>query len=135
MHPAQAIGIPELDAQHAEISELVDSLQRLIAAADPQGLVPRTLKRLRQLLATHFEYEESLMQMVSYPELPQHARMHGRVLQLFDDYFAQRPAAGDDDGCADLIGDKVIGHVLDHDRHLIAMVRDYMKTFRSAPDT
>lgn len=126
-----AIGIPEVDAQHAEIRELVDSLQQLIAADDPQGLVTPTLKRLRQLLATHFEYEESLMRMVSYPELSQHIRMHGRALQLFDDYFAQPPAAAGDG--ARLIGDKVLGHVLDHDRHLIAMVREYMKTFRSAP--
>jgi hemerythrin-like metal-binding protein len=129
-----AIGIPELDAQHEEINELVNSLQELIAANDRQGLVPPTLKRLRQLLATHFEYEESLMQMVSYPELPQHSKMHGRVLQLFDDYFAHPPVAGDDDRSAHLISDKVLGHVMDHDRHLIAMVRDYMKTFRSAPD-
>lgn len=128
-----AIGIPELDVQHEEISELVDSLKQLIAANDPQGLVPTSLKRLRQLLATHFEYEESLMQMVSYPELAQHCKMHGRVLQLFDDYFAQPPGAAADDGRAGLIGDKVLGHVLDHDKHLIAMVRDYLKTFRSAP--
>jgi hemerythrin len=133
MNSTPTLGIPELDAQHAEIRELVDSLQHLLATNGPQGLVRPTLNRLSQLLATHFEYEESLMQMVSYPQLPQHKRMHDGVLKLFDDYLARPPAAGGDDSPGKLISDKVIGHVLDHDTHLADMVREYMKTFRSEP--
>ena len=133
MDSNHAVGIPEVDAQHEEIRALVSSLRDVIAAKDQRRLVHPTLKRLNQLLATHFQYEESLMQMVSYPELPKHRKIHGRILQLFEDYFAHPPASGDYDHLGKLISDKVLGHVVDHDSHMTDTVREYLKTFRSAP--
>lgn len=133
MDSNHTVGIPEVDAQHEEIRALVGSLRDMIAAEDRRHLVHPTLKRLNQLLATHFQYEESLMQMVSYPDLPQHRKIHERILQLFEDYFAHPPAADDHDRLGRLIGDKVLGHLIDHDAHMTDMVREYLKTFRSAP--
>ncbi len=59
------IGIPEIDAQHKEISELVIALQEVIADGHRRQLIHPTLKRLHHLLVTHFDYEESFMAMVN----------------------------------------------------------------------
>lgn len=133
MNDEQRVGIAELDAQHEEINALAASLRELIAGNERRHLIDPTLKRLSQLLATHFEYEELLMQMVNYADLPQHRKMHRGILKLFDDYFAQ-PAADGADERGRTIGDRVLGHVMEHDAQMTRMVRDYLKTFRSAPE-
>lgn len=133
MKKGQHLGIAELDAQHEEIADLLDALREVIADETRQYLVRPTLRRLGQLLATHFEYEELLMQMVSYAHLPQHRKMHRGILNLFDDYLAHPAAPGDREHAGTAIGDKVLGHVMEHDARMTGMVRDYLKTFRSVP--
>jgi hemerythrin len=124
------LGIPEIDVQHEEIERLVDSLQDVMARKSQRYMIVPALKRLNQLLVTHFAAEEALMGMVGYRELPQHKKMHSGMLQLFDDYF-RKPPAGDDCGEAGRsISDKVLGHVMEHDLQMTAMVRDYLRNFR-----
>jgi hemerythrin-like metal-binding protein len=130
MDSKYVLGVPEIDAQHEEISALVSALQEVIGRKDRRHLIHPTLRRLNHLLVTHFEYEESLMQMVGYSELAQHRKMHRGVLRLFDDYFAHPPAPGDYEYLGKLITDKVLGHVMEHDSQMTGMVKDYLATFR-----
>jgi hemerythrin-like metal-binding protein len=131
MDSKYVLGIQEIDTQHEDISALVETLQGVIARRDQRHLIAPTLRRLNQLLVTHFEYEESLMQMVSYFGLPQHRKMHQGVLRLFNDYFAQPSPSADYESLGKLLGEKVLGHVMEHDIAMTEMVRDYLATFRS----
>jgi len=124
------LGVPEIDEQHEAISDMVAALQEVIAQEDRRHLLKPTLSRLNHLLATHFEYEESLMQMVGYADLPQHKKMHKGVLRLFDDYFSQAPSSNDCSGLGRIITEKVLGHVMEHDSQMTGMVRDYLGTMR-----
>ena len=126
------LGIPEIDAQHEEINDLVTALQEVIATKDQRHLIHPTLNRLNHLLVAHFECEEALMRMVDYAELPLHKKMHKGVLKLFDDYFAHPPAPGDYEYLGKLITDKVLGHVMEHDTQMTGMIRDYLATLRGA---
>ena len=125
-------GIPEIDDQHEQLTRLVDSLREALSQKDQRHLVHPALKRLYQLLVTHFEYEEALMAMVSYADLPQHAKTHKGVLKLFENYFDHPPAPGDHEHLGKLLTDKVIGHVMDHDITLTESVKQNLSNGEGA---
>lgn len=120
------LGIAEIDAQHKEIDKLVYSLREVIAQKDQRRLAHTGLKRLHQLLETHFMYEEAMMKMVNYADLPQHAKMHQGVLQLFIEYLNSPPEPGDHDRLGKLITDKVLGHIMEHDTKMSESVKEYL---------
>lgn len=126
------LGIPEIDSQHVDISAMVAALNDVIAANDQRHLIEPTLKRLQQLLAHHFDYEESFMAMVNYDGLPQHKKNHQGVLKLFDDYL-NRPPADDYAQLGKMMSEKVLGHVMGHDAHMTEAVRLYLSKL-STPD-
>jgi len=88
------LGIPEIDAQHEELHELVNSLREVISNKDQRHLVHQAMKRLHHLLVTHFAFEDAFMKMIDYPDLPQHKKMHKGVLTLFEN-FDHPPEPGD----------------------------------------
>ncbi len=130
------IGIPAIDSQHEEISELVDLLQAWIAEGREPQLVHPTVKRLYHLVHDHFDYEEALMKMVNYPQLEPHRKVHEELLGLIADYCDEQATAADQGQLARTFSDKVLGHVLEHDALMAASLKDYLRTFRSllAPD-
>jgi len=123
--------IPEIDAQHEELSGLVNSLRELTSRKDQRHLIHPALKRLHQLLVTHFVYEEALMGMVNYADLPQHTKMHKGMLNLFENYFDHPPIPGDQEHLGKLITDKVLGHVMEHDFEMTESVRHYLNRQRT----
>lgn len=131
MDATHILGIPEIDAQHEEIAALVKSLREAIARKNLHHLVDPALKRLHQLLVTHFAYEESFMDMISSPEREQHRKMHKGVLRLLNDYFDHPPATADYEQLGRLVSDRVLAHVMDHDVHMTKATKEYLNTFRS----
>ncbi len=120
------LGIPEIDAQHEEISHLVSSLQGVITQKGQRHLVHQALKRLHQILVTHFTFEEAFMGMVSYDDLPQHKKMHKGVLNVFENYFDHPPEPADYEILGKMISDKVLGHVMEHDLKMTEAVKLYL---------
>jgi len=118
------LGIPEIDAQHSELADLVSKFKETVAASDQRHLIYPVLRRLFYLLAQHFIYEENLMDMVAYADLPQHKKTHKAILKLLSDYFDDPLAPGDNEHLGKLIGDKVLGHVMEHDAKMIAAIRE-----------
>ena len=75
------------------------------------------------MLVTHFEYEEALMGMVQYADLPQHAKMHKGVLKLFENHLDNPPTPSDHEHLVKLLTDKVLGHVMEHDQKMTELVK------------
>ena len=130
MDAKYVLGIPEIDAQHEEISEFVDAFREVIGQKHQQHLVQQALKRLHQTLVDHFDYEEAFMGMVNYPDLPQHKRTHKGVLKLFEDYFDSPAASSDIDSFGKLISDKVLDHIMEHDLKMTDSVKQYLSSKR-----
>lgn len=74
---ALALGVPEIDAQHAELFRRVDLLHDAMLARDRAEAV-RLLEYLHQYVRAHFALEEELMREVGYPALAAHAGEHGK---------------------------------------------------------
>jgi len=128
MDPKYLLGITEIDTQHQELHTLIQSLQDVIGETNKRQLIHPTLRRLHYLLVTHFAYEESFMTMSNYPDMVQHKRNHKGVLKLFEDYFRNPPAPEDYELLGKLLSDKVLGHVLEHDTHMIESMKQYLGT-------
>jgi hemerythrin-like metal-binding protein len=126
MDPKYLLGIPEIDAQHEGISELVKSLQEVISDKHKRHLIHPVLKQLNHLLVDHFAYEESLMKMVNVTDLTHHKKKHKDVLNLFQTYFAHPPAPGDYEYLGQLISKKVLGHVMEQDIPMSESVRGHL---------
>ena len=85
---AHAVGIPSIDALHAELEE---RLADLAAGADD----PRpALAALMDHLQRHFAHEEALMQSADFPMASCHAREHASVIEVVAE-VQRRFAAGD----------------------------------------
>lgn len=126
MHPKYELGVAEIDSQHRELDALVAELRNVLATPERRALVRPALKRLHQLLINHFDYEESLMQMVAYSDYAHHKRMHSGVLKLFRDCLEQEPEEDSFEQMGKLIGDKVLGHIMDHDIPLADAIRKHL---------
>ena len=127
--------ILEIDAQHQAINDLLNSLREAIPNSDKHYLIHPTLKHLKHSLTSHFAYEEALMQMVNYTELPQHRKMHEGVLKVFDDYFKYAHEPCNYEYFGKLINEKVLNHIVDHDVHMAEMIKDYLAAFQPPAST
>ena len=128
------LGIFELDAQHAEIDYLAASLREVAVRTHQRHLAHPTMRRLRLLLRAHFVYEESLMGLVKYQDLPQHRKMHIDILRLFNDCLGNpSPAPSDYEHFGKLLADNVLGHVMEHDVPMTGMLKEYLAAFKNLP--
>ena len=83
MDSKYALGISELDSQHAEIETLFDALQE---ALDDKKAWHALLGSLCEKLRFHFYAEESIMRIFAYPEAQEHTRKHLEILKSVESY-------------------------------------------------
>jgi hemerythrin len=69
------VGIHEIDAQHKALTECISSIEQAVAQYDRQT-ADAALVRLADLAQAHFTLEESLMRILDYPRLEEHADDH-----------------------------------------------------------
>ncbi len=72
---ALSLGVPELDAQHAELFGRVDRLLDAMIVHDRSEAV-RLIGFLQRYVEEHFEAEERLMRDSGYPDAPLHVAEH-----------------------------------------------------------
>jgi hemerythrin-like metal-binding protein len=85
---AYAVGIPSIDALHAELEERLAALAR--AGNDAQ----QELSALQEHLQRHFGHEEALMAQIEFPMADCHGREHASVVEVVAE-VQRRLAEGD----------------------------------------
>ena len=73
-----SVGIRELDEQHKTVIECISSIERAVAQYD-RHTVDAAIVRLVDLVKAHFTIEESLMRILDYPGLEDHADDHKQL--------------------------------------------------------
>lgn len=74
-----SVGNETIDRQHRKWIELYNTFDRLMTesnSVESNGLKLDALQLMHEYTLYHFRYEESFMAKLSYPELPQHWRLH-----------------------------------------------------------
>lgn len=86
MESKYILGIAELDAQHEEIEAIFTAFQGAIESEDRGHDVPDILKSLHEKVKFHFQFEESVMQIFSYPEAEEHKKSHQEIMRAVEVY-------------------------------------------------
>lgn len=82
-----SVGNDALDADHKKLLGFLNDLHdRMDGNPDPEAIL-RILDRLVDFANYHFEFEEKILRLVKYPELPRH---HEKHKELFAQLLEQR---------------------------------------------
>lgn len=83
------IGVPEMDAQHILWIDLIEDINRILAANSESGDKYKdmisALKRLLDYTRSHFESEEKFLAARAYPGLAAHQKKHRRIERTISD--------------------------------------------------
>jgi hemerythrin len=78
-----ASGIEEIDNQHKTLLEFVTEFEKVVEGRAHWNSVPPLITRAREFAKFHFAVEESLMQILDYPQFVAHRAEHQYVLEQF----------------------------------------------------
>ena len=78
---APKIGVPEIDAQHAALIDLVNRLHQAMSQGEDRNTLEGIIAELIEQTQAHFAYEEQLMQQTGYPQYQSHKAAHEKLLQ------------------------------------------------------
>ena len=80
---AYSVQIPEIDAQHKRLVEIINRLQDAMLQGQGRTVIDSVLRDLEEYTRYHFTAEEDLMRRHAYPKLLAHeAQHHGLVEKL-----------------------------------------------------
>lgn len=82
---ALSVGIPQLDAQHKRLIDLVNSLHEAMARGAANQIVGEVLSDLISYTVTHFQTEEKSLRDTAYPAYAQHKAEHERLVKQVND--------------------------------------------------
>jgi hemerythrin len=98
-----SVGVPEIDRQHKALMDMANELKYELDGKRSIKTARQILKGLIDYTATHFSYEEQLMDQTDYAEVEQHKALHK---QLVEDVlrYNERIVQGDDRVLNELMG-------------------------------
>ena len=79
----------EIDREHRDILELINTLFVDVRTAKPPQTIERHLTALGSALATHFAHEEGLMKAASYGRLEEYQRLHSSLTRRNEDFLTR----------------------------------------------
>lgn len=79
------LGIPEMDAEHCRIVEMISRLDSAKGRADALPTAWKIVNELADYIATHFTHEESLMERSGYADLQRHRDAHRAFEEKVDE--------------------------------------------------
>lgn len=87
-----SVGVPDVDAEHRDLIELINTLYESMQARDGGSDVMEFLGEIYARIASHFALEELIMRRHEYDEYREHKRDHEQLLEeirdIMDDYEA-----------------------------------------------
>jgi len=91
------VGVAEVDHEHRELIELINSLHELMDKGANHDQVVESLGEIYAQIAAHFALEEKMMRRTRYPALAEHKQDHETLLDDLRDIMDEV----EDDGAFD----------------------------------
>jgi hemerythrin len=111
-----ATGIHNIDDQHETILESISRFELNSEAGKGLEAMRPLLLRTRELVVLHFKVEESLMQLLAYPDLQIHRDEHKYVMDHIEALEEQVLRDNVRDKLASLVRHLLFGHVAESDK-------------------
>ncbi len=126
-------GQNEIDDAHQEIAELSQSMEHAIEGGLPFGEVYKLFQRLAEVITTHFELEESLLD--SYrddPDVAAHIEKHHEnhaffrnVLKYTETRFQDRIRSGKIPNIAGVLPKEYLDELIDLDLEMVELLKKH----------
>lgn len=128
-----AIGIEVIDKQHKQIFEYLLAIENSVAKRDPWHIQRFFLAQLSDYMKFHLAVEDTLLQIIRYPDYIEHCASHARLMEKIAELESQlekagsgRTQSGKQVPAESLVGffeDWFVRHVLSADREYAAYVK------------
>ncbi len=117
-NPEYSIKIASIDMQHQNLLAMGSKLFEAMSSGTGQAVAGQILERLIQYTATHFAYEERLMQEHSYPGLAAHKAEHEALVAKVNQFQAEFKSgrASISIQLLNFLKDWLVGHIQGSDR-------------------
>jgi len=79
------IGLPQIDLQHQNLVELLDTLELELEKKNARVDILRALVQLANYIEEHFSDEEAYQASVEYPHMDEHRQQHAQFLQVVEE--------------------------------------------------
>jgi hemerythrin len=91
-----SVGVDVIDNDHKKLLNLINEMDYIIQAdvASKKGAIESVISELIDYTIYHFDREEKLMEVCSYPELERHKRVHESLklqVQSYMDSYQRKP--------------------------------------------
>lgn len=110
--------VPEMDAQHRRLVDLVNELYSAKLAGKSRQALGRVLDSLVDYTKTHFADEEKLQRDVGFPESDSHKKVHENLMsqvgKFYNEFKAGRQAISDE--VMGFLMDWLVNHIQKDDR-------------------
>ena len=84
-----SVGVTEIDNQHKKLVDMANRLNDAMKAGQGKEAIGKVLNELVSYTATHFAYEERLMDQHKYPMSPEHKQEHKDLVKTVLDFKAK----------------------------------------------
>lgn len=118
-----SLGIPQMDAEHYKMIELMSRIEEAKGRPDELQMVWKVLADLQDYLSMHFLHEEDLMEHAGYPDLESHKAQHRAFRKRIEDL---KFAPVDASTLHKMLRDWLAEHILKVDRAYVLHVRTWM---------
>jgi hemerythrin-like metal-binding protein len=105
-------GVSPMDAEHRLQVSLVNALEDALRANREPAVIQKTFAQLVDFTSVHFQSEELMMRLYSYPELDEHAAAHATLVEQVRSIEQRREERGAAEAL-DVVGE-LRGWVMNH---------------------
>lgn len=119
-----SVGIDTIDSQHKKIFSHLLAIENSLVKRDPWHVLRFLFIQLTEYMKFHFAVEEALMEVIQYPQLPDHSASHARLGDQLAELEAKVKNSGSGDNLVSFFENWFIGHVLTSDRQYVAYAKE-----------
>ena len=114
------IGIPEIDAQHRHLAELINELAQAQKDKKDASIHGKVLTELVNYTRIHFRDEEALMKKIDFPQLHEHEAQHKVLINQVVDILNTYKHGHTDitDKVLEILNHWLIKHILKQDKEI-----------------
>jgi len=124
--PECSVGIPELDAQHRHLIELLGGLVKRTNSGESGGFAHTALEEMNRYAERHLQREELLLRVRGYPGYAEHKAEH--------DAYRKKLASLQEQSDRRDIGIRIVNFLSEWWRfHILTSDQQYARFFRSRP--
>lgn len=86
-----SVGDEHIDKEHKHLFEVGEEAFSIADGHQKSEKIKHVVQELYEYMRTHFEHEEQYMKKVGYPHLPEHEKIHQKIIDTMNDFMKDLP--------------------------------------------